>query len=103
MNNESSRAGANDWEAAPGVANNDVQTSASIISQDIVNKDDSTTENILQPQTTQPALLIHMIMWKLSFQLQMMMNQANLLLQKRLLPKNHQVRQLNADGRKPFY
>ena len=40
------------------VANNDSQTSASIITQDIVNKDDSMTENILQPQTTQPALLI---------------------------------------------
>ena len=37
---------------------NDVQTSASIVSQDIVNKDDSTTFNILQPQTTQPALFI---------------------------------------------
>ena len=45
-------------EPAPGIANNDFQTSASIVSQDIVNKDDSTTENILQPQTTQPALLI---------------------------------------------
>ena len=58
VNNELSRGEANDREPSPGIANNDVQTSASIVSQDIVNKDDSTTDNILQPQSTQPALLI---------------------------------------------
>ena len=58
VNNESSRSGANDCKPAPGIANNDAQTAASVITQDIVNKDDSTTDNILQPQSTQPALLI---------------------------------------------
>ena len=57
VNNEQSRAEANDCKQAPGIANNDFQTSASIVSQEIVNKDDSTTDNILQPQSTQPALL----------------------------------------------
>ena len=86
VNNESSRSGANDCEPAPGIANNDAQTSAPIVSQDIVNRDNPTIENIFQPQTTQPALLIeeHTNQQntddnvKLSFQLQMMI-QANLL------------------------
>ena len=52
MNNEMSRAEANDRKPAPGIANNYIQTSASIVLQDIVNKDDSITENIFQPQTT---------------------------------------------------
>ena len=53
VNNESSRSGANDCGPAPGIANNDVKTSASIVLQDIVNMDDSTTDNILQPQSIQ--------------------------------------------------
>ena len=38
VNNEISRAAANECKPAPSIANNDVQTSASIVSQDIVNK-----------------------------------------------------------------
>ena len=38
--NEISREEANDCKPAPGIANNDFQTAASIVSQDIVNKDD---------------------------------------------------------------
>ena len=50
VNNESSRSGANDCEPSLGVANNDVQTSTSIVTQDIVNRDDPTIEIILQPR-----------------------------------------------------